>query len=231
MPDIQAFYLLPEVELLAVQPGVTMPSSTRLLRVTLLLGSVMTLTGIHREEPSLPVAWWLVRAVPLSILSIAVALSLKNVIMMQEAVEASLAICLGVGMVLFLMILLWFLWRRRPLHALLQQVARLECHNTHLCKHSNTSALRCMMLLFLAELVMLTAAWVTLLSLGSIQPADVLFPFWIASSLLGGAGFTLLLVFQALLMLLTQAEMVLFAFLVAGLAETASMQLRLVRRT
>ena len=120
----------------------SMSFHVRVLRRVLLLGSVLTLTGIHRDGASLPIGWRLSQLLSISLTSVTFALNLTYVAMSQHVQEALLGLCFTVGMVVGLLMLVWYVWRRQRLHKLVRQVARLLSFENQIFKAGDTAFLK-----------------------------------------------------------------------------------------
>ncbi|KAF0304568.1 hypothetical protein FJT64_023623 [Amphibalanus amphitrite] len=103
-----------------------MSSHARLLRRVLLVSSVLTLTGIHRDDVSPPVPLRALQAVPVSLSAAALALTLHHLTMLENVHDSLLSITSVVGMMLTLILVVWLVWRRKNIHNLLRRVEWLE---------------------------------------------------------------------------------------------------------
>ena len=207
-----------------------MPFHVRVLRRVLLLGSVGTLTGVHRDGASLPIGWRLSQPVPISLTSVILVLSLMNVAMLQHVQEALVNLAIGIGVFFGLLILLWFLWRRRNLHLLLRQVASLERSGSHLYRPGDTTPLYRQMALQLSSFTAIVAVAVVSEFFKEFHYPYLAFPMWVPEPLRFGGGFALVFVLQTIFSQIYVAELLMFTLLVTGLVDAATLQLRLIRR-
>ena len=209
-----------------------MPFHVRLLRRVLLLGSVLSLTGIHRDGATLPIGWRLSQLVPI-ILSFAFIVStLTNVATLHQVHEVLLSLYLGIVISFALLVLFWFIWRRRNIHHLLRQVVCLESgeDTSNLYRPGDTTPLYRQMALLFTNFMALIAGSMVMRSIAVNRQTHFDFSMWVPGPLRFGAGRTIVVGLQMLLAATQVAELMMFTLLVAGLADGAALQLRLVQR-
>ena len=201
----------------------------RVLRGVLLLGSVLTLTGIHHDGASLSSGWRLSQLVPISLTSVTLALNLTHVAMSQHVQEALLGLGFGIGVAVGLLMLVWYIWRRKHLHQLVRQVARLERFEDQIFKSGDTAFLKGEMALILIISIVLTVSWAAVLSsLHFHNP--IIVPIWVPEPLTDGIGLTAVFIAELAGVVVLQAELITLTLLVAGLTDAAALQLRLIQR-
>ena len=150
--------------------------------------------------------------------------------MSEQVQEALVNLSVAIGISGSLLLLFWCSWCRRKLHLLLHQMAHLESREHHLYRRRDKAPLyRQMALLFTFSTVFLTS-FVAMLSSGEFRYPYLLFPMWVPEPLRFRAGFIVVFVVQAVFTVMQQAVYLMFTLLVAGLADGAALQLRLVQR-
>ena len=207
-----------------------MPFHVRVLRRVLLLGSVLTLTGIHRDGASLPIGWRLSHLVSIPLNFVAFTLSLTNVAMLQQVHEALFSLSLSNAILLALLLLIWFIWSRQKCHHLLRQVQSLESGEDDLYRPGDTTPLYRQMALLATAIVALMTGGVVMRSIAELRCHHITVPMWLPEPLRSGAGFTLVFVLQGILAGMQTVELLTFILMVAGLVDAAALQLRLTQR-
>ncbi|KAF0292786.1 hypothetical protein FJT64_000172 [Amphibalanus amphitrite] len=99
----------------------------RLLRAVLLTASVLTLTGVHVPHQRTPDGWRFARLVPLTLSGFAIAGNIGHIATVTDnAYKLMYALTLNASNVHGVLMLVFLLFYRRRVHALLRQVAELE---------------------------------------------------------------------------------------------------------
>ena len=202
----------------------------RVLRRVLLVGSVLTLTGIHHDGASLPIGWRLSRLLPISLVSATLALNLTKVALSHRVHEALVSLSFGLGIAFGLLLLFWLMCRRKRLNLLLRRVAKLKRLKGHLYKPGDTAFVYRQMTLLISVSVVLTVSWTALLSVIPFRHLVLLLPLWVPQPQCGTICLSLVFISQVVLSIVVQAEMMMFTLFVAGLADAAALQLRLIQQ-
>ena len=202
----------------------------RVLRRMLLLGSVLTLTGIHHDVASLPAAWRLSKLLPISLKCVTLTFTLIVVAISQHIQKALVGLCLGIGIALGLLLLTWFLWRRRDLHHLLRQVEQLERDVDQIWECGDTKPLKHMVITFFSVSAVIDAGFMLLLSFKGISYKTQPFPMWVPAPLRDGASMVAIFILQATLAMVLHTELMSLVLLLAALADAAALHLRLLQR-
>ena len=207
-----------------------MPFHVRVLRRVLLLGSVVTLTGIHHDGASLHIGWRLSQLVLVFVALVGLVSTLVDVVMLQQVHEALVSVSVGIDIFLCLLVLFWFLCRRRSLHLLLRQTECLEIGGDDLYRPGDTTPLYCQIALPFVALMLLLAGVVAMRSSAEFRYPHLAFRMWLPAPLRCGAGFVLVFVLQVMFAVMLVVEVTMFTTLVAGLADAAALQLCAVLR-
>ena len=207
----------------------SMSFHVRVLRRVLLLGSVLTLTGIHREGASLPVGWRLSQLVPISLMAASFASLITNIAILQHVHDSLVGLCFGIGSAMGFLMLLWYIRRRERLHLLLRQVAELELLEGHLNKPGDTTFLNRQMALLLTISIFIAVGMTVMLSTANFD-VFLFMPLWVPESLSNGIGLAVVILIQLVVASVLEAGLMMFTLLVAGLADAAALQMLLIQR-
>ena len=203
----------------------------RVLRRVLLLGSALTLTGIHHDGASLPAGWRLSQLVPISLMSANIVSTMTNVATSPQHIQESLVgLCFGISTTTGFLILLWSLWRRKRLHLLLRQVARLEVFDGHLNKSSDTTFLNRQMALLLTVAIVIAVGLTVIFLTTNFDNPLIFMPLCVPEPLSDGVGLAVVYLALTFFAIVLQTELMMFTLLVAGMADAAALRLRLIQR-
>ena len=207
-----------------------MPFHVRVLRRVLLLGSVLTLTGIHRDGASLPIGWRLSQLVPISLMSANFVSTMTSVAISPHLQESLVGLCFGISTTTGFLMLLWSLWRRKRLHLLLRQVARLEAFDGHLNKPSDTTFLNRQMALLITVAIVIAVGLTVIFLTTNFDNQLIFMPVSVPEPLSDGVGLAVVFLALTFFAIVLQTELMMFALLVAGLADAAALQMQLIQR-
>ena len=157
----------------------------RLLRVTLLLSSLLSLSGLHQQQARPSAGWRVVRLLPLTLLAANCGANLTYLFTTKSAWLVMEGLSAGMVMYLALLQLLHLLRHRSRLHALLRQLAALE-EATAACRQpGDHSAIQWLSGSFVVIIVGSFITWITKFLHGEVGYPNYVVPAVVPEALRG----------------------------------------------